>query len=131
MAAAYPLQLRERARDLMLVGWPAHQIAAELGVAPRTVRRWLQQWRKTGTLAIGTSPGRQRVIGGNEEGRLEAQLRRHRTATLASHCQLWEAATGIRVSPATMCRAIQRLGWTRQPRPTGCRPCTTAFSDTL
>lgn len=120
--AAYPLRRRECARDLMLAGWTAQTIAAELGVAPRTVTRWLQQWRQTGTLCIGASSGRPRRIGPADEPLLQAQLRGHPRATLAEHCQLWEAATGVRVSPATMCRAIQRLGWMRKRRPTGRQP---------
>ncbi len=43
---------------------------------------------------------------------MEAQLRDHPDATLAQHCQLWQQAHGVRVSPATMSRTIQRLSWT-------------------
>jgi transposase len=32
-------------------------------------------------------------------------------ATLAEHCAAWAAAGGARVSPSTMCRLLQRLGW--------------------
>lgn len=122
MAAAYPLAWRERARDLALAGWKPQRIALELAISPRTVRRWLRRWRHTGTLAIGRSPGRSRLIAPSDEPALAAQLRRYPSATLVSHCQLWEAATGVRVSTATMCRAIQRLGWTRQRQPTGRPP---------
>ena len=34
-------------------------------------------------------------------------------ATLAEHRERWAAATGVRVSPATMPRAVRRLDWTR------------------
>jgi transposase len=122
MAAAYPLAWRERARDLWLAGWSQQQIALELAVSAHTVRRWLRQWRQTGSLAIGRSPGRARLLGVAAEPALAAQLRRHPNATLVCHCQLWEAAHGVRVSPATMCRAIQRLGWTRQRQPPGRLP---------
>ena len=120
--AAYPLRLRERALELVAAGWTQARVAAELGTSTSTVERWLRQWRQTGTLTIGASPGRPRLIGVDAERRLAAQLRANRRASLAEHCQLWEAATGVRVSPATMCRAIQRLGWTRQRRPTGRQP---------
>jgi len=119
MAAAYPLALRERARDLLLAGWTPPRIAAELGVSPRTIRRWLLQWRQTGTFAIGRCPGRPRLIGADQEPALQRQLRAYPSATLVTHCQLWEALHGVRISPASMCRAIQRLGWTRQRRPSG------------
>jgi transposase len=45
---------------------------------------------------------------------LVAQLQLHPTDTLAQHCQRWEAVHGVRVSLATMSRAIQRVGWTRK-----------------
>jgi transposase len=38
-------------------------------------------------------------------------------ATLAAHCGRWEAEQGVRVSVATMSRAIRRLGITLEKRP--------------
>ena len=32
-------------------------------------------------------------------------------ATLAEHCARWEREQGVRVSAATMSRALRRLGW--------------------
>ena len=37
-------------------------------------------------------------------------------ATLAEHCDRWVGDHGVRVSGATMQRAIARLGWTRKKR---------------
>jgi transposase len=37
-------------------------------------------------------------------------------ATLAEHCPLWESSQGVKVSPASMSRAIQRLGRTRKKK---------------
>jgi transposase len=37
-------------------------------------------------------------------------------ATLAEHCQIWEATQGVPVNSATMSRAIQRLNWTRKKK---------------
>ena len=33
-------------------------------------------------------------------------------ATLERHCELWERGHGVRVSVATMSRAVRGLGWT-------------------
>ena len=120
--AAYPLRLREQACDLVAAGWTQRRVATELGVSCGTIERWLRQWRQTGTLCIGASSGRPRRIGSADEPLLQAQLRAHPRVTLAEHGQLWEAAPGVRVSTATMCRSIQRLGWTRKRRPTGRLP---------
>lgn len=75
MAAAYPLAWRERARDLALAGWEPQRIALELAASARTVRHWLRQWRHTGTLEIGRSPSRSRLIGPSDEPALAAQFR--------------------------------------------------------
>ena len=48
------------------------------------------------------------------DAELPAQLAAHDKATLEQHCHLWEASHGVRVSTATMSRAIARLGWTRK-----------------
>lgn len=63
-------------------------------------------------------PGRSRLIGAADEPALQAQLRAYPMASLANHCQHWETAHGVPVRPATMCRAIQGLGWTRQDQST-------------
>ena len=54
--------------------------------------------------------GRQRVIGAESEAPLRAQVAAHLDATLVEHCARWAVVPGATVSPATMSRAIQRLG---------------------
>lgn len=44
------------------------------------------------------------------------QLEAHPDATLAEHCQWWEAAHGVQVSSATMSRAMKHLNWTRKKK---------------
>jgi transposase len=94
----------------------------------QTVYHYFRNWRDAGVFehlnhglreAVRERVGRARRIGTHEAAHLEAQLRAHPSATRAEHSQLWEAATGVRVSVAAMGRTIQRLGWTRQRRPTG------------
>ncbi len=43
---------------------------------------------------------------------LWAQLEANADATLERHCELWEEERGVRVSVATMSRAVRKLGWT-------------------
>ena len=51
-----------------------------------------------------------------ERRALWAQLEEHPEATLEGHRELWERGRGVRVSVATMSRAIRRLGWTYEQR---------------
>jgi hypothetical protein len=65
------------------------------------------------------STGRKRRILSNVEERraLWAQLEAKDEATLERHCELWEEEWGVKVSIATMSRAIRkRLGWTFKKR---------------
>ena len=43
-------------------------------------------------------------------------LEEHPEATLEEHRELWEHERDVRVSVATMSRAIRRLGWTYKQR---------------
>ena len=70
--------------------------------------------RELGTLSPKPIPGRPSRKEAALPAGLSPQLHAHSDATLAEHCQLWEAAHGMRVSTATMSRAMARLGWTRK-----------------
>jgi transposase len=80
------------------------------GVPDRTIRRWQQRRRETGTVAATPRRGRQRHIGAAAEAVLGEQVRSHPDATLAEHCARWAAVQGSTVSVATMSRALGRLG---------------------
>jgi transposase len=47
---------------------------------------------------------------------LSIQLATHPDATLDEHCRMWEAEHGMKVSSATMSRAIKCLHWTRKKK---------------
>jgi len=81
-----------------------------------TIKRYLKQRRETGDLTP-TSPTRRPATKGPAlaAGRA-AQLGAFPDATLEQQWERWMTATGMRVSPATMRRAITRLGWTRKKR---------------
>jgi transposase len=108
----YPAAFRERALALLDGGRSIGEVADLLDVGTATLKRWRRQRRETGSLAPGTSPGRRPRIGPYQHAALRAQVRAHPDATLAEHCASWEAATGDRLSPATMCRTLQRLDLT-------------------
>ena len=77
----------------------------------RPISRTTNCWRReTGSVAPQRRVGRRRLIEPAAEGALRVQVAAHADATLAEHCTIWEAAHGVTVSPATMSRALRRLG---------------------
>ena len=79
----------------------------------------MRRRREGGDLEPGRSTGRKRrILSSTEERRaLWEQLEENDEATLRRHCELWEERHGVRVSLATMSRAIRReLGWTLKKR---------------
>lgn len=118
---AYSPALREAVRLALEQGLRPADIAERSGISARTVRRYRQQYRQLGHLQPRPHPGRRRLIPRSEHERLAAQVRHAPAATLAMHCRMWEAQTGVRVSVTTMSRSIRRLGWTRQRRYPGRR----------
>jgi putative transposase len=90
------------------------EVARVFGVGLSTVKRYLILERETGSLAPKRHPGPTPAIDPLLHDLLCAQLDAHPEGFLDEHCQWWEEQTGVRVSIATMSRAIKRLGWTRK-----------------
>ena len=111
---AYSRDLRIRALDALDQGTPRPEVIRLFGVSTATLTRWRRRQRETGSLAESPRlgpPGVKTVgLGAALEPRLQAQP----DATLGEHCAWWEQVSGIRVSHATMSRAITALGWTRK-----------------
>lgn len=123
---AYTQELRERIVAAVDHGVPRDEVAEVFGVGLSTIKRYLKQRRETGSVAAKPIPGRPpKKLGPLREG-LSQQLGAVPDATLEQRCQLWEQSHGERVSQASMCRTIQRLGWTRKKRlwepPKGMKP---------
>lgn len=108
--------LRERALAAVDAGRPTAEIATWFGIHARTLRRWKQARRERGTVATRPRSGRIPKIRAEEHARLRAQVAAQPDATLAEHADLWEAATGVRVSVATLSRLFARLRITRKKR---------------
>ncbi len=107
----YSVDLRERLLGAIDAGLSQAEAARLFGVGPTTIKRWKRR-RATGALAPTPRPGRRPRIGPERWPALEARLRAAPDATLAEHCAAWEHEQGVRVSVATMSRAVRRLGWT-------------------
>lgn len=111
---AYSSDLRERIVRAVDQGRSQREAARQFGVGVSSVKRYLQQRARTGTLDRRPIPGGPRRIGGEQEAVLRARVAAAPEATLAEHCAWWEAQQGQRVSGPTMWRALHRLEWTRK-----------------
>jgi len=111
---AYSADLRQRIVQAVAEGSSQPVVAARFNVSLTSVKRYVTQWRATGSLAPQPRPGRPRAIPPAADAALIAQFKADPDATLATYCERWEAAAGVRVSQSTMCRAQQRIGWTRK-----------------
>ncbi|HEV7216185.1 MAG TPA: helix-turn-helix domain-containing protein [Chloroflexota bacterium] len=112
------MDLRERVVRAAEAGAPRRVVARTFGVGLATVERYLRRAR-AGALAARTSPGRPARIGPDAAAALRAQLAAAPDASLAEHVERFAAERGVRVSVATMHRAIARLGWTRKKSRSG------------
>jgi transposase len=114
---AYSKDLRIRTLAAVERGMPRREVVETFGISLATLKRWLKKRREGEDLAPRFSTGRRRRILATEEERsaLLGQLEANDTATLERHCELWEELRGVRVSEATMSRAIRgKLGWSRK-----------------
>jgi transposase len=110
---AYSKDLRIKALDALDRGMPRKEALGAFGVSLATLKRWIKRRREGEDLAPKPSPGRTPHICRTAEQRraLWAQLEENDDATLERHCELWEEGRGMRVSVATMSRAVRGLGW--------------------
>lgn len=113
---AYSVDVREKVLQAVDQGYPRQEIVKLLGVSLATIKRYLKQRRETGTIAPKAIPGRPPEKLGLLQAQLVAQLQAHDDWRLEAHCQRWEQTHGVKVSTATMSRAIKRIGWTRKKR---------------
>lgn len=111
----YSLDLRERIVKAVDEGQSSEEVAERYEIGERTVRRYVQRRKERGNLEADVSPGRPREI--DQETALLKQSEKYPDATLEKHCERWEKHKKVKVSPATLCRSLQRLGQTRKKRP--------------
>jgi transposase len=116
---AYSKDLRLKVLAAVDRGVPRREVVGLFGVSLATLKRWLKRREEGQDLAPRPSPGRTPTIlaTAEEKRALWKQLEANDEATLERHCELWEEERGVRVSVATMSRAIRdKLGWTLKKR---------------
>lgn len=111
---AYSQDLRERVVHAIDQGKPQNEVSTLFEVSSSTIKRYLRQRREQGHLHPKKITGRPPTKRASLQMHLLAQLEAYPDATLQEHCEAWEAQGGMKVSLATMGRAIQWFGWTRK-----------------
>jgi transposase len=116
---AYSKDLRLRVLDAVDRGLPRTEVSSLFGVSLSTIKRYVKRRREGEDLSPRPTTGRKRrnLASVEEKRALWEQPEKNDEATLERHCELWEKERGVRVSLATMSRAIRnKLGWTRKKR---------------
>ena len=106
----YSMDLRERVIAACDAREGTHQqIAERFGVTDRWIRKLLQRRRETGSIApFPRNPGRKRALNDRQMERLRRLIHKRPDATLVELL----ASLGVRVSIATLHRAVQALDLT-------------------
>jgi transposase len=73
----YPADFRDRLLHALDAGLARAEAARTFGVTDRTIRRWQQRRRETGTVAPTPRQGRRRHIGPQVEAVLREHVRTH------------------------------------------------------
>jgi transposase len=113
----YSQDLRERIVKAVDQGQSIAEVAARYEVSERTVKRYLKRREERGTIEADGSPGRPRLIQQEQEAVLIKQSESYPDATVAQHRDRWNKGKKVKLSSATMCRALLRVGQTRKKRP--------------
>jgi transposase len=107
----YSKDLRLRVLAAVDRGMPRAEAARVFDVSASSIRRYLRLRRETGDVDPKPVPGPPASKGAALEKALPAQVKANPLdITLSEHCELFEEAEGIRVSTATMSRALKKLG---------------------
>ena len=110
---AYSKDLRLRVLAAVDRGIPRKEVADFFGVSLSSIKRWLNRRRQTGDVNTYKIPGRPSVKGKALRESLPEHLEANPDFTLAEHCRAFEDESSMKVSEATMSRAIAALpgGW--------------------
>jgi transposase len=112
--AAISLDLRQRIFDARQAGQPTLEVAKRFAVCPAFVRRLMQRYRETGSLAPKTGPrGPKPRLAEHAD-----QLRQLNAQQPDLHPAEIRDRLGLKVSPLTVWRALRRLGLTFKKSPT-------------
>jgi transposase len=111
---AYSVDLREKIVAAVGRGMSRAQAARNFGVGATAVKRYVKLAGEGGPLTPGKAPGKKGKLDGNAMKLLEEDLHARPALTYEKRADLLCELLGVRVSKATICRAVRRLGYTRK-----------------
>jgi transposase len=116
---AYSLDLREKIVESVKKGVPKSETARRFGVDRATVKRYCKQLDERGTLEARKAPGRAPKLDEKATKLLANDLQERPWATHFQRAEFLFAVLGLRMSEATVCRAVGRLRRSRKKDPRG------------
>jgi transposase len=116
---AYSLDLRMKIVESVKMGVPKSETARRFGVDRATVKRYCKQLDERGTLQPRKAPGKRSKLDEKATKLLLEDLEERSWATHAQRVEFLFAVLGLRVSEATVCRAVRRLRRSRKKDPEG------------
>jgi transposase len=118
---AYSEDLRLKVLDAVDRGMPREEVARVFGISLPSIKRWLKRRRETGRVGAKVPPGPPAIKGRMLSEWLPGHLRANPDLTLEEHREAFEEALGVKVSTATVSRAISGLseggGWPLKKSP--------------
>ena len=117
--SAYSLDLREKIVESVKKGVPKAETARRFGINRATVKRYCKQLDERGTLEPRKAPGKIPKLDEKAMKLLVEDLEERPWATHSQRAQFLFALSGVRVSEATVCRAVGRLRRSRKKDPAG------------
>jgi transposase len=116
---AYTLDLREKIVESVKKGVPKSETARRFGIDRAMVKRYCNQLDERGTLEPRKAPGKKPKLDEKAGKLLLEDLQERPWATHSQRAQFLFAMSGVRVSEATVCRAVGSLRRSRKKGPKG------------
>lgn len=114
---AYSIDLREKIVESVKRGIPKSETARRFGVDRATVKRYCKRLDEHGTLEPGRAPGKAPKLDEKARKLLVQDLQERPWATHSQRIEFLVAVVGVKVSEATICRAVKRLSHSRKKDP--------------
>jgi transposase len=116
---AYSLDFRGKVVESVKKGVPKSETARRFGVHRATVKRYCNQLDERGTLEPRKAPGRRPKLDEKARKLLAKDIEERPWATHSQRAEFLLAVPGVRVSEATVCRAVGSLRRSRKKDPSG------------
>ena len=113
------MDLREKIVESVKKGVSKSETARRFGVDRATVKRYCKQLDERGTLVPRKAPGKKPKLDEKARKLLAKDLEERPWVTHSQRAEFLLAMSGVRVSEATVCRAVGKLNRSRKKDPEG------------